>query len=96
MDRGEHGGVYNIGGGTEMTNLELAERICAHLGVDRSLVSFVPDRPGHDLAYGLDWGRLEALGWAPVTSFADGLAITLAWYRDHQDWVGDVLAGAPA
>ncbi|HET7236747.1 MAG TPA: dTDP-glucose 4,6-dehydratase [Actinomycetota bacterium] len=96
MERGEPGGVYNIGGGTEMTNLELAERICDELGADRSLVTFVPDRPGHDLAYGLDWSRLEALGWSPRTPFADGLAMTLAWYRDHQGWVADVLAGAPA
>lgn len=96
MEQGEPGGVYNIGGGTEMTNLALAERVSAYLGADGSLVSFVPDRPGHDLAYGLEWGKLEALGWAPATTFADGLAITLEWYRDHQDWVGEVLAGAPA
>jgi dTDP-glucose 4,6-dehydratase len=96
MEHGEPGGVYNIGGGTEMTNLELAERICAYVGADASLISFVQDRPGHDLAYGLDASRLEALGWASATPFKDGLAITLAWYRDHQDWVGEVLAGAPA
>jgi dTDP-glucose 4,6-dehydratase len=96
MEHGEVGGVYNIGGGTEMANLELARRICAYVGAEESLISFVPDRPGHDLAYGLDWSRLEALGWAPATLFSDGLAITLAWYRDHQDWVGEVLTGAPA
>jgi dTDP-glucose 4,6-dehydratase len=96
MELGEPGGVYNVGGGTEMTNLELAERICALVGVEPSLVSFVPDRPGHDLAYGLDWSRLAGLGWAPATGFGDGMAITLAWYRDHRDWVAEVLAGAPA
>jgi dTDP-glucose 4,6-dehydratase len=79
-----------------MRNLDLARRVCAYLGVADSQISFVPDRPVHDLAYGLDWSRLEALGWAPSTTFADGLAITLAWYRDHQDWVGEVLAGTPA
>jgi dTDP-glucose 4,6-dehydratase len=96
LEHGEPGGAYNVGGGTEMTNLELAKRICAYLGADESLVTFVEDRPGHDLAYGLRWDRLENLGWSPATPFADGLAITLAWYRDHQDWVEDVLAGAPA
>jgi dTDP-glucose 4,6-dehydratase len=96
MTSGEPGGVYNLGGGTEMTNLELAKRVCAYLGVDEALIGFVPDRPGHDLAYGLSWEPLEALGWRPATPFSDGLAITLAWYRDHQDWVGEVLAGAPA
>lgn len=96
LDHGESGTVYNIGGGTEMTNLELARRICAYLGVDEGLIAFVEDRPGHDRAYGLAWDRLGALGWRPATPFSDGLAITLAWYRDHQDWVGDVLEGAPA
>ncbi len=95
-DHGEPGSVYNIGGGTEMTNLELARRICSYLGVDESSIAFVPDRPGHDRAYGLSWDRLGALGWRPATPFSDGLAITLAWYRDHQDWVGDVLEGASA
>jgi dTDP-glucose 4,6-dehydratase len=96
LEHGEAGGVYNVGGGTETTNLELAKRICSYLGADESLVTFVDDRPGHDLAYGLRWDRLEALGWRPSTPFSDGLAITLAWYRDHQDWVDEVLAGAPA
>jgi dTDP-glucose 4,6-dehydratase len=96
LDRGEPGGAYNIGGGTEMTNLELARRICAFVGADESLITFVPDRPGHDRAYGLRWDRLSALGWAPATTFSDGLATTLSWYRDHRDWVDEVLAGAPA
>ena len=96
LDHGEPGTPYNIGGGTEMTNLEVAKRICAYLGVDESLIAFVQDRPGHDRAYGMRWDRLESLGWRPATTFSDGLAITLAWYRDHQDWVGEVLAGAPA
>ncbi len=96
LEHGQAGTSYNIGGGTEMTNLELAKRICSYLGVDEGLVTFVPDRPGHDLAYGLRWDRLDGLGWRPATPFSDGLAITLAWYRDHQDWVGEVLAGAPA
>jgi dTDP-glucose 4,6-dehydratase len=96
LDHGEPGTAYNVGGGTEMTNLELARRICSYLGVDESLITFVDDRPGHDFAYGLRWERLDKLGWRPATPFSDGLAITLSWYRDHQDWVADVIAGAPA
>jgi len=96
LDRGEPGGVYNIGGGYELTNLELARRICAFLEVDGSQIAFVDDRPGHDLAYGVRWDRLEALGWRPVVPFSDGLATTLAWYRDHPDWVEEILRGAPA
>jgi len=56
----------------------------------------VPDRPGHDRRYGMRWERLEALGWVPATPFADGLAITLAWYRDHLGWVDEVLERARA
>jgi dTDP-glucose 4,6-dehydratase len=96
LEHGERGVVYNVGGGTEVTNLELAKRICSYLGADEALVTLVEDRPGHDLAYGLRWDRLESLGWRPATPFSDGLAITLAWYRDHQDWVDEMLAGAPA
>ncbi|HZD17611.1 MAG TPA: dTDP-glucose 4,6-dehydratase [Actinomycetota bacterium] len=96
MDHGEPGTAYNIGGGFELTNLELARRICAFLEVDESLITFVEDRPGHDLAYGVRWERLEALGWRPATPFTDGLATTLSWYRDHQEWVAEILAGAPA
>jgi len=96
MDNGEPGTVYNIGGGTELTNLDLAKRVSAFLGADGSLISFVEDRPGHDLAYGVRWDRLEALGWRPATPFTDGLVTTLNWYRDHQDWVGEIRAGATA
>jgi dTDP-glucose 4,6-dehydratase len=91
LDHGTPGEVYNIGGGTALTNLEVAKRICAYLNADPGLITFVEDRPGHDRAYGMRWDRLEALGWRPATPFSDGLAITLAWYRDHQDWVGEVV-----
>lgn len=93
-DHGVPGTVYNVGGGTEMTNLELASRICSFLNVDRSLITFVEDRPGHDRRYGMRWTRLEGLGWAPATRFEDGLAMTLAWYREHQDWVTEALEAA--
>ena len=96
MNHGEPGGVYNIGGGTEMTNREAVERVVSYLGVDASLITSVPDRPGHDLRYGMRWERLEALGWRPATPFSDGLAITLAWYRDHLEWVDEVLERAHA
>ena len=94
FDHGEPGGVYNIGGGTEMTNLELVNRVVAYVGADPALVTFVEDRPGHDRRYGMRWERLEALGWQPATPFSDGLAITLAWYRDHPEWVAELLEGA--
>lgn len=96
LERGEPGGVYNIGSGVELANLELAERICAIAGADRSLISFVEDRPGHDFRYGLDDARLRALGWAPAVPFEDALERTVAWYAANRDWVADRLAGAEA
>ena len=83
LRRGEPGGVYNIGAGTEISNLELAERICDLTDAPRSLISFVEDRPGHDFRYGITSDRLRGLGWEPTVTFDDGLADTVAWYRER-------------
>ena len=83
MDRGQPGGVYNIGGGFELENRELAARICALAGAPESLITSVPDRPGHDRRYGLRWDRLAGLGWRPEVSFDEGLARTIEWYRER-------------
>jgi dTDP-glucose 4,6-dehydratase len=93
LERGEPGVVYNIGSGTEVANLELARTICALTGADPASIAFVDARPGHDFRYGLDDSRLRALGWAPTVSFDEGLARTVAWYRDHRAWVETMLAG---
>ena len=87
LDIGEPGAVYNIGGGHELENIELARRICELAGAPVSQIAFVPDRPGHDFRYGLRADRLRALGWAPRVSFDDGLARTVDWYRDHLVWL---------
>jgi dTDP-glucose 4,6-dehydratase len=84
---GEPGAVYNIGGGHEVSNLELAHRICALAGAPDSLVAFVPDRPGHDFRYGVSSERVRALGWRPGIPFEEGLAETVGWYRDHLEWL---------
>jgi dTDP-glucose 4,6-dehydratase len=94
MESGEPGGVYNIGGGHELPNVELARQVCRAVGADEALVTFVPDRPGHDFRYGVAWERLHGLGWSPETPFEDGLAHTVAWYREHRGWVEAVLRGA--
>jgi dTDP-glucose 4,6-dehydratase len=104
LRNGEPGVVYNIGGGHELSNLELARRICVHAGAPDSLVTFVPDRPGHDFRYGVSSERLSALGWRPEIEFEDGLAETVEWYRDHLEWLrqahhGPIVTaprGAPA
>ncbi len=96
LDAGEPGGVYNIGGGHELTNLELARLVCAVLGAPESLIAFVDDRPGHDFRYGLMWDRIAAFGWKPEVPLDDGLASTLSWYRENAAWVEAVLEGATA
>jgi dTDP-glucose 4,6-dehydratase len=87
LAHGESGVVYNIGGGTEISNLALAERIVELVGAPRDLITFVPDRPGHDFRYGVSDARVRALGWSPAIGFDDGLADAVAWYRDHRDWL---------
>jgi dTDP-glucose 4,6-dehydratase len=93
FERGESGTTYNLGGGTELSNLELATRICALAGADPASIALVDARPGHDFRYGLDDARVRALGWSPQVPFDEGLARTVAWYRDHRDWVEGMLAG---
>ena len=87
LDAGEPGAVYNIGGGHELENIELARRICELAGAPTSQIAFVADRPGHDFRYGLRADRLQALGWTAHVSFDDGLSRTVDWYRDHLDWL---------
>ena len=86
LERGTAGTVYNIGGGTELTNRELTERLLAATGRDWSSVRQVEDRLGHDLRYSLDDSRLRGLGYAPRTPFDTGLAAVVDWYRHHRDW----------
>ena len=85
FDKGEPGVVYNIGGGHELSNLELAKKICALSGAPDSLIAFVADRPGHDFRYGVASDRLRALGWHAQVPFEQGLAATVEWYRDNLD-----------
>jgi dTDP-glucose 4,6-dehydratase len=84
---GRTGEVYNIGGGVEMTNRELTERLLAECGRDWSSVTPVEDRKGHDRRYSLDDTKLRnELGYAPRVSFDSGLADTVRWYRDNESW----------
>jgi dTDP-glucose 4,6-dehydratase len=87
LERGEPGVVYNIGAGHELANLELARRICALAGASPDLITFVPDRPGHDFRYGVGADRILSLGWTPEVPFDEGLERTVEWYRDHRVWL---------
>ncbi|TXH40757.1 MAG: dTDP-glucose 4,6-dehydratase [Actinobacteria bacterium] len=87
LEKGRSGEVYNIGGGTELTNLELTQRLLAAMGADDSMVERVPDRKGHDRRYSLDISKIgEQLGYAPQVTLDHGLADTIEWYRAHPEW----------
>lgn len=96
---GSPGETYNIGGCNERANLHLVQVICdlidelnpASGGNSRSLITFVPDRPGHDRRYAIDAAKIRfELGWAPAHGLEKGLRETVAWYLAHQDWVRNV------
>ncbi len=86
MDKGQPGESYNIGGGLELTNRELTERVLEAMGADWTSVQPVEDRKGHDRRYSVNDSKLRALGYAPQHRFEDGLAETVQWYRDNEAW----------
>ena len=92
--RGKAGEIYNIGGHNERSNLDVVKTILRELGEPESLITFVADRPGHDLRYAIDPEKIRReLGWQPATSFQDGIRATVQWYRNHQDWWQEILSG---
>lgn len=94
LRNGRPGEVYNFGGRTEMTNLNLTKLLLRLLDRPESLIRFVQDRPGHDLRYAIDCAKAEReLGWTPQVPFIDGLQETIAWYREHSDWVARIRSG---
>jgi dTDP-glucose 4,6-dehydratase len=86
-DNGRPGEIYNIGGGTELTNLELTHRLLEACGADESMVERVADRKAHDRRYSVDITKISTeLGYQPLMSFEEGLASTVAWYRENRAW----------
>ena len=83
---GSDGAIYNIGGGTELSNRDLTNRILEALECTWDSVTWVSDRPGHDRRYSVDDTALRALGYTPVRDFDTGLAQTIAWYQQNQAW----------
>jgi dTDP-glucose 4,6-dehydratase len=96
LERGNNGEVYNIGGGNEVMNVNLTQRILTDLGKPKSLIKPVEDRPGHDRRYSLNTDKLRGLGWAPEVKFDDGLRATIEWYRKNEWWWRPVKEKDPA
>ena len=86
IKKGKFGEIYNIGGGNEMTNIEITEKILTLLKKDESLIEYVTDRPGHDYRYSLDCSKLRKMGWSPRFSFEEGLKDTVEWYIRNEWW----------
>jgi dTDP-glucose 4,6-dehydratase len=85
--KGRSGEVYNIGGGCELTNLEITCLILEAMGADESSIEHVEDRKGHDFRYSVDWTKIkEELGYEPQVKFEDGLRETIQWYRYNEAW----------
>ena len=86
LRRGKPGDVFNVGANNEVRNIEVTEYILKLLGKPKTLIKFVPDRPGHDIRYAVDCGRIHALGWKPESDFSEAMEATVLWYRDHEEW----------
>ena len=93
LEHGEPGNVYNAGGPDECANLEVVQRIVQLTGCGDELIEYVTDRPGHDRRYSLSSEKVRELGWEPRMRFGDGLAHTVAWYRENTDWWEPIRSG---
>lgn len=91
---GKPGEVYNIGGHNERTNLEVVKAILRELQKPESLITYVTDRPGHDMRYAIDPAKIHReLGWQPETLFDEGIKKTIGWYLDNRNWWENIISG---
>lgn len=94
IHNGKIGEVYNLGGHSERNNLDVVKTILKHLGKPESLITFVGDRPGHDLRYAIDSSKAEReLGWNRKYNFEDGIKETIDWYVNNQEWINNIKSG---
>ena len=99
---GVNGETYNIGGFNEWKNIDLVRLLCKLMdekldrseGASEELITYVKDRPGHDKRYAIDSTKIkEELGWEPSVTFEEGLALTIDWYMENQEWLKNVTSG---
>ena len=94
IHHGRVGEVYNIGGHNERTNLQVVKTILKALGKPESLITYVTDRPGHDMRYAIDPTKITTeLGWKPQTMFDDGIQKTIDWYLNNRAWWENIISG---
>lgn len=99
---GKNGGSYNVGGFNEWQNIDLVNELCKQMdeklerpsGTSAQLITYVKDRPGHDLRYAIDASKINTeLGWRPSVTFEEGLSKTIDWFLNNQDWLNNVTSG---
>lgn len=94
VQKGIPGEIYNVGGHNERTNIDVVKTILRELEKPESLIRYVPDRKGHDLRYAMNPDKIvKELGWAPQTSFEEGIHRTVQWYVEHKTWWEEILNG---
>ncbi len=93
LHRGKLGEIYNVGTGSEMTNIEMTRVVLETLGKSESLIKHVADRPGHDRRYALDVSKLRALGWKCHHTCAEAVAKTVRWYAENEAWWRPIKSG---
>lgn len=86
LHKGKVGEIYNIGGGNEINNIEITNKIIEILGKDKSLVKYVSDRPGHDFRYSISIDKVKELGWVPRYNFDEAIKETVNWYKENTWW----------
>ena len=97
LTKGRSGEIYNIGGGTELTNVELTHKLLNAMDVGKEFIQPVEDRKGHDLRYSVDISKInKELGYSPQVNFEDGLQQTIDWYKGNQSWWKKHKPAAPA
>ncbi|MDC0372013.1 dTDP-glucose 4,6-dehydratase [Flavobacteriaceae bacterium] len=102
LHKGKNNETYNIGGFNEWKNIDLVKVLCKQMdeklerksGTSEKLITYVKDRPGHDLRYAIDASKInKELGWSPSVTFEQGLAITIEWYLSNEAWLNNVTSG---
>ena len=102
FNKGKNKETYNIGGFNEWKNIDLVKLLCNQMdnklskdfGTSQKLITYVKDRPGHDLRYAIDATKINSdLGWSPSVTFEEGLSKTIDWYLENDDWLGSVTSG---
>jgi dTDP-glucose 4,6-dehydratase len=95
LQQGKEGEVYNFGGNAEKTNLEIIGTLLKRLNKGEELITYVKDRPGHDLRYAMDFSKAKSeLNWSPKYTFKDGMEKTVQWYLDNTKWIENITSGA--